>query len=232
MDCRAGRLASASRSPGPCACCAAKSMAAGKIYLEQAPWSAETGSRDGPRPRGGRERAHCCWMPANLITFAHFSVSRAMSAGGTGSGEHSRGLLPSEFISCSLILVFCSAGLDRRVQLGDDLGRRALGRADAARRARLEAGQGRRRASARPGSAVDLVVAGSRRAAAACRLCGSARRRRPVRSNITWTCPVIRSVSAGVEAAIGHVGQLHAAHHLEELAAEMRRVCRCRPTPC
>ena len=40
-------------------------------------------------------------------------------------------------------------------------------------------------------------------------------------SNITCTCPAIRSVSAGALAAIRHVHHVDAGHHLEQLAGHV-----------
>ena len=40
-------------------------------------------------------------------------------------------------------------------------------------------------------------------------------------SNMTCTCPPIRSVSAGAAAAIGDVEHIDAGHHLEQLAGHM-----------
>ena len=51
-------------------------------------------------------------------------------------------------------------------------------------------------------------------------------------SNMTCTCPPIRSVSAGAVAAIRHVQHVDAGHHLEQFAGHMAAGSSAAPTPC
>ena len=135
-------------------------------------------------------------MPANLITLVHFAMSSAMnlanSAGVFGVGRHG-----AEIGQPLLDGRVEHRRVDLLVERRDDLGRRALRRADADPGARLVALHDSCRSvgtSGRNGSR-SVVVTPSGRSLPAL-ICGSAV---GVTSNITCTWPAIRSVIAGVE---------------------------------